>query len=59
MRDIHRAGRKPLNRPREFYETLEEQYRTMTTRELAALYKVSSSTISVWLKKGRDILNNA
>lgn len=55
--DIHRPGRRPLNRPREFYETLQEQYKTMTTREMAALYHVSSSTISVWMKHGRDILN--
>lgn len=58
MIDIHRAGRKPINRPPEFYRTLIQQYETMTTREMASVYKVSASTISVWLKKGREILSH-
>lgn len=58
MTDIHRAGRKPINRPPEFYKTLIQQYETMTTREMASVYNVSSSTISVWLRKGREILSN-
>lgn len=58
MTDIHRAGRKPINRPPEFYKTLIQQYETMTTREMASVYNVSSSTISVWLRKGRKILSN-
>lgn len=57
MRDIHSPGRRPLNRPKEFYETLLHQYQTMTTRELAQIYNVSASTISVWMKRGRQILD--
>lgn len=57
MRDIHSPGRRPIHRPREFYETLLQQYQTMTTRQLATVYGVSSSTISLWVRRGRDIVN--
>ena len=51
--NIHRAGRKPINRPNDFYNTLMQQYEHMTTRQLAEVYHVTPTTISNWLKIAR------
>lgn len=56
--NIHRAGRKPIQRPNVFYDTLLTQYQTMTTRQMASIYGVTPKTICNWLKIARRRDNN-
>ena len=59
MRDIHKGGRPPIERSRTFYIKLLDRYETNTTRKLAEIYDVSAPTICNWLKKAREVVDNA
>lgn len=59
MKDIHRGGRPPIQRSAGFYLKLLDRYETNTTRQLAEIYDVSAPTICNWLKKAREVTNNA
>lgn len=52
-RDIHKGGRPPLNRPADFYQTILQEYETMTIGQMATFHGVTRTTISRWLKIAR------
>lgn len=58
MKNIHRAGRPPVQRDKTFYIKLLDRYETNTTRQLAEIYDVSAPTICNWLKKAREVVGN-
>lgn len=53
MKNIHKGGRPPLNRPATFYNALLTEYEEMTIGQMAAIHNVSRTTISRWLKYAR------
>lgn len=57
-KDIHKAGRPPIQRPKEFYVNLLMQYETMTLSQMSKIYKVTRSTISRWLRQAREVVKD-
>lgn len=53
IKDIHKGGRPPIQRPDGFYESLLREYETMTIGQMAEVHKVTRTTISRWLKVAR------
>lgn len=53
MKDIHKGGRPPIQRPDGFYETILNEYESMTIAEMAEFHNVTRTTISRWLKIAR------
>lgn len=54
MRDIHKGGRPPVQRPAGFYPAILAEYNTMTIGQMAAMHRVSRTTINNWLRKARE-----
>lgn len=54
MRDIHKGGRPPIERPEGFYRGLLLEYETMTIGQMAAAHCVSRTTINNWLRRARQ-----
>lgn len=57
MRNVHQAGRPPIQRPKSFYVSLLQEYERHSIRQLAGLYGVCPQTISNWLKKAKREVN--
>lgn len=53
IKDIHKGGRPPVQRPEGFYESILREYETMTIGQMAEIHKVTRTTISRWLKIAR------
>lgn len=55
MTDIHKGGR-PQKYDDTFYISIVQQYETNTIGQIAEHHNVTRTTISRWLKRGRDLL---
>lgn len=58
---IPRGGRNPIEYSNAFFLALADEYKHMTQREIAEHHKVSTSTVTRWIRKGRDrgLISNA
>lgn len=55
MKDVHKGGRPPINRPAEFYKAILAEYNNqLTIRQIADVHKVSRATVNRWLRKARE-----
>lgn len=57
MKDIHKGGRPPKYDDA-FYKSIVQQYETNTIGQIAEHHKVTKTTISRWLKRGREMAND-
>lgn len=53
IKDIHKGGRPPVQRPEGFYRKILEEYDVMTIGQMCEYHNVSRSTISRWLRTAR------
>lgn len=51
---IPRGGRNPKEYSDTFFLALADEYKHMTQREIAEHHNVSTSTVTRWIRKGRD-----
>ena len=51
---IPRGGRNPIQYTDSFLRAIADQYRHMTTKEIAEHHNVSVSTVGRWVKKARE-----